>query len=81
MESVTNPIKQLLESYGDNNGFFNPLKLLPHFDDTILFYIVGARRIGKTHLFVRLASDLWLQYNRKTLWLRAHDNHFPHDDL
>ena len=79
MESVTNPIKQLLESYGDNDGFFNPLKLLPHFDDTILFYIVGARRIGKTDLFLRLACDLWLQFSRKTLWIRDHDKHFQDD--
>ena len=34
---MENPIKQLLQSYGDNDGFFNPLKFLPHFDDTILF--------------------------------------------
>ena len=74
--SVTNPIKSLLESYGDNEGWYNPLKLLPYFDDTILFYIVGARRIGKTDLFLRLACDLWLQYNRKTLWIRDHDKHF-----
>ena len=46
-----NPIKELLESYGDNDGWYNPKRILEHFDDTILYFIVGARRIGKTNLF------------------------------
>ena len=62
-----NPIKELLESYGDNDGWYNPRRILEHFDSTILYFIVGARRIGKTDLFLRLACDLWQVHGRKTL--------------
>ena len=65
-----NPIKKLLKSYGDNGGRYNARRILRHFDDTMLFYILGARRIGKTDLFLRLACDLWQQYNLKTMWIR-----------
>ena len=74
-----NPIKELLESYGDNDGWYNPKRILEHFDDTILYFIVGARRIGKTDLFLRLACDLWQVHGRKTLWIRDHDKHFQDD--
>ena len=74
-----NPIKELLESYGDNDGWYNPRRILEHFDSTILYFIVGARRIGKTDLFLRLACDLWQVHGRKTLWIRDHDKHFQDD--
>lgn len=65
-----NPIKKILQSYGNNSGFYNPRKILKHFDDTMLFFILGARRIGKTDMFLRLACDLWKRYHLKTMWVR-----------
>ena len=65
-----NPIKQLLAEYGDNDGWYNGQKLLPHFDDTMIMMIIGARRIGKTDLFLRLACDLWQRFNLRTMWVR-----------
>lgn len=65
-----NPIKQLLIEYGDNDGWYNGLKILPHFDYSMLMNIVGARRIGKTDLFLRLACDLWTRFRLRTMWVR-----------
>ena len=65
-----NPIKQLLTEYGNNDGWYNGQKLLPHFDDTMIMMIIGARRIGKTDLFLRLACDLWQRFNLRTMWVR-----------
>ena len=65
-----NPIKQLLIEYGNNDGWYNGLKILPHFDDTMIMMIIGARRIGKTDLFLRLACDLWQRFNLRTMWVR-----------
>ena len=67
---MTNPIKQLLIEYGNNDGWYNGQKLLPHFDDTMIMMIIGARRIGKTDLFLRLACDLWQRFNLRTMWVR-----------
>lgn len=65
-----NPIKQLLIEYGNNDGWYNGQKILPHFDDTMIMMIIGARRIGKTDLFLRLACDLWQRFNLRTMWVR-----------
>ena len=67
---MMNPIKQLLIEYGDNGGWMNGLKILPHFDDTVIMMICGARRIGKTDLFLRLACDLWQRFHLRTMWVR-----------
>lgn len=67
---MVNAIKELLISYGDNGGWYNPKKLLPYFDDTMLMFIIGERRIGKTDLMLRLACDLWKKYGKKTMWIR-----------
>lgn len=65
-----NPIKQLLTEYGDNDGWYNPKKILPYFDDTMLMMIIGARRIGKTDMFLRLACDLWQRFRLRSMWVR-----------
>ena len=65
-----NPIKQLLQEYGDNDGWYNGQKILPYFDDAMLIMIIGKRRIGKTDLFLRLACDLWQRFNLRTMWVR-----------
>lgn len=68
-----NPILYLLRSYGDNGGRYNALKILPHLDRCMVAFILGARRIGKTDLFLRLACDLYQQYGLKTMWMRNKD--------
>ena len=68
-----NPITELLRSYGDNGGRYNALKILPYLDRCMVSFILGARRIGKTDLFLRLACDLWQQYGLKTMWMRNKD--------
>ena len=65
-----NPIKQLLIEYGDNDGWYNPRKILPFFDDAMLMMIIGARRIGKTDMFLRLACDLWQRFRLRSMWVR-----------
>lgn len=65
-----NPIKTLLIEYGQNDGWYNAKKILPSFDVTMVFWIIGERRIGKTDLFLRLACDLWQRFRLKTMWIR-----------
>ena len=36
----------------------------------MIMMIIGARRIGKTDLFLRLACDLWQRFNLRTMWVR-----------
>jgi len=70
VKTLTSPIRILLQEYADNNGWYNGQKILPYFDDAMLMMIIGARRIGKTDLFLRLACDLWQRFNLKTMWVR-----------
>lgn len=63
-------IKDLIEGYGDNDGWYNANKIMPYYDSTMLFFIIGERRIGKTDFFLRLACDLWRTKHLKTMWIR-----------
>lgn len=65
-----NPIKAVLKSIGKNHGYYNCLKLMKHFDEAMLMCILGARRIGKTDLFLHVACELWKRFNLKTMWIR-----------
>ncbi len=66
-----NPIKAILQYYGDNDGWFNALRsILPNFDEYMVFWLIGERRIGKTDLMLRLACDLYIHYNLQTMWVR-----------
>ena len=64
------PIKAILTAIGRNEGWYNACKILPYYDDTMVFWIIGARRIGKTDLYLRVACLLWLVFRLKTMWLR-----------
>ena len=68
--SSDSPILEVLRDLGNNDGWYNPLKWLDHFDDYMVYWIIGERRIGKTDLFLRVACELWKQYRLKTMWLR-----------
>lgn len=63
-------ISDLMRSLGDNNGYYNPGKILPYLDDTMVFFIVGERRIGKTDYFLRLACRLYIETGKQTMWIR-----------
>lgn len=72
-------IFNLLRSYKDNSGYYNTLKIMEKMDkeslyDKIkLFMIIGARRIGKTDLFLKLAIDNYFINNKTTFWIRNKD--------
>lgn len=55
---------------GDNDGWASFLKLLRNAPDCPLWFIIGARRIGKTDVSLRLALMLWERFGRKTMWIR-----------
>lgn len=65
-----NPIKRILKDLGDNDGWYNARKIMRYFDDTLIFWILGERRIGKTDLFLRVACELFIRYRKQTMWIR-----------
>lgn len=66
-----NPIKALLQYYGNNDGWYNGERsILPNFDEYMIYWLIGERRIGKTDLMLRLACDLWTHYHLQTMWVR-----------
>lgn len=65
-----NPIKQEMLELGNNDGFYNPSKILAYFDKTLMYFIVGSRRIGKTTFFMHLAINLYINQGIKTMWIR-----------
>lgn len=67
---VDNRIKKAMMEIGDNNGYYNAKKILPSFDRTMVYFIIGERRIGKTDFFLHLACKLYQDYNVQTMWIR-----------
>lgn len=65
-----NPIKECMKAIGDNGGFYNAKKILPSFNDTMIYFIIGERRIGKTDYFLHLACKLYIDYGFQTMWIR-----------
>ena len=53
-------IKGMLEAY--RAGFI-----------ALVYWIIGARRIGKTDFFLQVAIELWMVYGKKTMWIRSMD--------
>lgn len=64
------PIKAILTAIGYNEGWYSALKILPHYDETMIFWIIGARRIGKTDLYLRVSCLLWIVFQLRTMWIR-----------
>lgn len=64
------PVYEVLRRIGANNGFYNAMRILPHLSDTMVCWIPGMRRIGKTDLFLHAACMLYQEYGLKTMWLR-----------
>lgn len=67
---MTNPISTEISLLGANEGYYNALKILPYIDRTMMFFITGARRIGKTTYYTHLAINLYLHHGIKTMWIR-----------
>lgn len=64
------PIKSILVAIAKNEGWYSGIKILPYYDDAMVLWIIGARRIGKTDLFLRIACLLWIVFHLKTMWIR-----------
>ena len=39
----------------------------------LVYWIIGARRIGKTDFFLQVAIELYLAYGKQTMWIRSMD--------
>ena len=50
---------------GDNDGWASFMKLLSNARDCPLWFMIGARRIGKTDLALQIAIILWSQLKYK----------------
>ena len=55
---------------GDNEGWANFMKLLSKARACPIWFMIGARRIGKTDVALHIALMLWQKYHRKTMWVR-----------
>lgn len=64
------PIKAILTALGHNDGWYSGEKILPYYDDTVIFWIIGARRIGKTDLLLRVMCLLWIVFKLRSMWVR-----------
>lgn len=68
MESF--PLYRVFEKIGKNDGYYNAMKWLRYLPATMALWLAGARRIGKTDLFVQAACILYQEYGLKTIWMR-----------
>lgn len=61
----------------DSSGYYRPLKAIDEAKalgyTPLIYWIIGARRIGKTDFFLRLACRLWQDDHKQTMWLRNKD--------
>lgn len=69
-DTMDNRIKKAIIEIGDNDGYYNGKKILPSFDRTMVYFIIGERRIGKTDFFLHLACKLYIDYGVQTMWIR-----------
>ena len=46
------------------------MKLLSQARECPVWFMIGARRIGKTDVALHMALILWQKYRRKTMWIR-----------
>ena len=58
------------EDIGDNDGWASFIKLLREARGCPIWFMIGARRIGKTDVALHIALLLWQKYRRKTMWVR-----------
>lgn len=63
-------LSKAVSDVSDGSGFYSLDKIGDRLEWSMISWIVGERRIGKTDFFLRLACRLWAGYGRKTMWLR-----------
>ena len=64
-------LKNVLTALSDEtDGYYGFGRLLPSYDDCMMFFITGERRIGKTFFFMRVMCKLFTDYGYQTVWLR-----------
>ena len=63
-------VDQCIREIGDNEGWASFEKLLDEAPNCPIWYMIGARRIGKTDVALKLALLLWERFRRKTMWIR-----------
>lgn len=63
-------VDRCIRELGDNDGWASFQKLLKEAENCPIWFMIGARRIGKTDYGLQLALMLWQQYGRKTMWIR-----------
>lgn len=65
-------IKRISEE--DTLGYYRPLKALDealaHDYVPLIYWIIGARRIGKTDFFLHLTCSLYIEHGVQTMWIR-----------
>ena len=60
----------VIRDLGNNDGWASFSKLLKAAPGCPIWFMIGARRIGKTDFALHMALELWLSYRRKTMWIR-----------
>lgn len=69
---IEESIKRISEE--DTSGYYRPLKALDealaHDYVPLIYWIIGARRIGKTDFFLHLACALYIEHGIQTMWIR-----------
>lgn len=63
-------IDDIIKKNNDKSGYYNYDKLMRYGSSCRVWFIIGARRIGKTLAALRLACDFYLSEGGTTLWLR-----------
>lgn len=64
------PVDEIILEIGDNDGWANFSKLLGSARECPIWFMIGARRIGKTDVALRICLELWTKYRRKSMWIR-----------
>lgn len=69
---IEETIRRICEE--DLSGFYRPLRAMDSALENgyvpLIYWIIGARRIGKTDFFLHLACELWEKHRVQTMWLR-----------
>lgn len=68
---IVSAIRHIVETAPDMDGFYSLKKLFKQCgEDIVLFFIVGARRIGKTLFLQYMMCRLFMEFGLMTMWLR-----------
>ena len=66
----TSYVDEIIKEIGFNEGWASFMKLLKAAPTCPVWFMIGARRIGKTDLSLHIAIMLWDRYRRQTMWIR-----------